>query len=287
MPKELSGVVSLDLSKQPEPHPQSGSIEAIAKRFEVVDEQSYGEAASLIQNSAAVIARVEAFFEKDKSLAFQLHRSITSKIATLTAPWRTVRPLLESKMKTFRRKQEEERQARERELQRQAAEADRLAREEAARIQQEADQAAAELRKQGHMRVAKEALAAAAQRAQEVVQTAAALADVGVVLPDVRPLDGPGESRPWQAEVTDLKAMCLAIGRGEIPLTIEMPKRGGGSEMVPLIEPNMSALNYLAKRMGREDIGIKGARAFRGLQLKFSSKAAAVQSGAPQEQDGW
>jgi len=286
MANELSGVVSLNLDKSPEPHPQAGTIEAVAKRFEVNSEAAYTEATALIQNSAAIIARVEGFFETDKNLAHRLHASICEKIRSITAPWRAVRPIIEPKMRRFRADQAEAKRLADLKIQRENEAKEHAAREVAAKIQREADAEAARLRDVGQMRLAKETQQQGTAKAVEVVFAAAQLAEIGTVLPDVRPAGGPGESRPWQAEVTDLKAMCAAIGRGEIPLTYEMPKRGGGSEMVPLVEPNMALLNYLAKRMGRADIGIAGARGIRELSLKFSRSAPVpVQSGIVK--DGW
>ena len=284
--EELSGVVSLDLSKAPEPHPQSGTIEAVAKRFEVFDEQSYSDAAALIQSSNAVIARVEAFFEQDRSLAHKLHASICEKIRALTAPWRAVRPTLEPKMKKFRADQERIRREAEQALERQRVEAERKAREEADRIKREADAEALRLKEQGQMRAAKETVQAAESRAFEVEQAATLMADVGVVLPETKPLGGPGESRPWIAEVVDMKAICLAIGKGEIPLEYLTPVRLQGDQMRPLVTVDMGVLNNIAKRMGKEDIGIPGAIGKRGLRLSFSSKSFIINNEEKNE-DSW
>lgn len=287
MPNELTGVVSVDLSKAPAPHPQSGTIESVAKHFEVTDEASFSEATNLIQSSNAVIARVEAFFEADKSLAHKLHASICEKIRTITAPWRAVRPALEPKMKAYRKQIDEARRLEELRIQREAELERNRVEQQAAELRRQADELAADLRKQGQMRQAKEQLQQAEAKVQDIIQTADVMSSVGVVLPDVRPLGGPGESRPWLGEVTDIKAICLAIGKGEIALEYLTPVRLQADQMRPLLVVDQIVLNNIAKRMGKEDLGIPGARGTRGLSLRFSAKATPVQSGIVEETEGW
>lgn len=270
--KELTGVVSVDLEPEFEFY-----INAAAKGMEVIDEESFQAAAIMIQQSAACIAQVEQFFEKDKSLAHALHKSICDKITKFTASWRTVRPLLEPKMKAFRKRVEDERIAREREQARIAEEARQKAEQEARRIQAEADERAAELRRQGEMRAAREVVATAAEQATSVVEQADSLAELGTIEPAPAKLVGVSDSLPWIGEVTSIEAICKAIGNGSIPLKWLTPTRGQGEQYLPLVEINQSVLNNIAKRMGKEDLQIPGAKGIREVQLRFSKSVAKTQ----------
>lgn len=273
MPKteELQGVVSVDLRKEPNLPADHGTLEAAAKAFKVYNEESFAAAAEMIQTSAARIQTVESFFEADKSLAHRLHASICEKIRTITAPWRAVRPALEPKMKAFRNDQERKRQEEEARVQReQEAERQRVA-QEAARIQQEADRQAAELRKQGEMKAAREVQQQAVQHAEEMAAKVDAFSDVGVILADEKPaVAGLGESRPWIGVVTDPLEIIKAVASGKIPLHFVMPRRGGGSEEIPILEVNQQVITYLAKRLGKEDIGIPGAKGERDFAFRVS-----------------
>lgn len=280
--------VTLDLTQRPELPGDYKTFKATAEALQISDETAYQIATEMIQREVAFAARVDAFFNEGRELAHKTWKWFTSTIAATKEPY-AVRQILEPRMKAYRRKQEEARRAEEQRLQREADQRRREADAEAARLQAEADAEAAKLRRDGEMKAAREREALAAQQAREVVQTAAALADVGVVLPGARPAGGPGEAMPWVAEVTDIKAICKAIGEGKIPLEYLTPVRGKGEQMVPLVEINMAVLNHLAKRMGREDIGVPGAVGKREVQLRFSRSPAPppqpVVVGA--EGDGW
>jgi len=314
--EELKGIVTLDLSKAPDIPADHKTIEATARAFLVTNEESYSVASQMIQGAAANIAKVEAFFESDKTLAHRLHKSICDKISTITAPWRSVRVHIEPKMRAYRQEQERQRREAEGRARREAQEAERKAREEAARIEAEAKRQADELRRAGEMRLAREAQERAQQEAQTVVAEAEETAALGVILPETKPVGGPSEARPWEGEVTDMRALCRAIGGMVIPdalktallqanfnqedadlilqlverctaahpLEYMTPVRGQGDQPRPLVVVDQSVLNNLAKRLGREDLGIPGVKGTRGLQLRFSGKATTAV--APRS-DGW
>jgi hypothetical protein len=195
-------------------------------------------------------------------------------------------------MRTYRaeqeriRREEEQRLAREQEQARLAAEA------EARRISEEADRKADELRRQGEMKAAREVIAEAAVQAETVVETADSLADLGVIAPAAEKVSGVQESRPWKGEVTNLKAVCKAIGEGTIPLDWLTPVRGQGEQMLPLVEVNMGVLHNIAKRMGSENLGIPGARGVREVVLSFSARGGiaanvSIAPVEPKQEDGW
>lgn len=270
--EELNGVVSLDLRREPD-FPLVNS-ESAARALVVQDEESYRIAAQMIQQDASVIAKVEAFFEEDRRMANALHKSITSKIAKFTAPFRTTRPILEPKMLAYRRKQEEEKRAEEARRAREAAEAQRKADQEAAEIKAKADAEAAALRRAGDVRAARELQAQAAAQAQ---QAAVAQQVIEVIPADFKPMAaGVGERRPWVARVTDPMVLIRAVAEGKVPLMHTIPVRtkvnGKFQDVmtaVPVVEINMSVLHYAAKRLGMENIGFPGAVGERDFGLSF------------------
>lgn len=308
MKDELKGVVSIDLTKAPELPANYKSIEATAKAFQVVTAQDYEQGAAMISGAAAAIAKVEAFFESDKSMAHKLHKSICDKISSITAPWRSIRANIEPRMLAYLREEERKRQEAERAAQ---AEATRLrveAENKARAIQDEAARAASALRQQGEMKAAREAQEAAQRQAVAVIEQAQDAAELGVVLPDTKIEGGPSESRPWIGEVADMRALCRAIG-GEVNYpklakklsqmgfptddiaciisesralveSISLEYDGTKGETLPLLVVNQSLLNHIAKRWGQADIGLPGCIGKRGLTLRFGqSKGSAAPQG--------
>jgi hypothetical protein len=281
---EVSGRVTLDLTRQPDLPSDYKTLKAFAEEFNVETAQDFEVATELIQKSAKWMASVEAFFKDGRERALAAHRWFTGTIKTLTAPY-DIRGVLEPKMKRYLKGVEERRLAEECRIQQEQAKAEQAARAEAERIRVEAELAAAELRKQGQMGASRQMVEAAAEQAQNVVEQAQAIADVGTILPAPARVEGVSDSRPWIAEVVDLKAICKAIGDGVIPLEFLTPVRGQGEAMVPLVSVNMSVLNHIAKRMGRENLNIPGTRGIREVQLRFSKSAAAAP--VPRSGDEW
>ena len=311
---------------QPELPADHQSFRQIAQSLEVTDEASYQKAGQMIERQKAWDASVEGFFEKASKAAYDLWQSIVSTggpkkemglIAKFKAPM-AVRGILEPRMKEYTIQRDRQRREAEERARREAQEAERKAREEAQRIQAEAQRQADELRRQGEMRLAREAQERAKQEALDVVQEAEDAAAMGVILPDEKPVGGPQEARPWEGEVTDMRALCRAIGGecdiskvnvkleqagfdpGDIaaileiigqsytamPLEYMTPVRLNGIQPLPLVVVDRQVLDNLAKRMGREDLGIPGIRGVRGLQLRFSGKAAPAVA-QRNEGDGW
>jgi hypothetical protein len=294
--EQLQQRVTLDLTRQPTPPADYATFNATAQTLQVIDETSFQIATEMIGREKAWADTVDAFFDEGRELAHRSWKWFTTTIDVSKKKY-SARAVLEPRMKAFRAKQEADRRAEELRLQREQAEAARLAQVEADRIQRQADQAAAELRKQGDLRAAKEAQQVAQEQAQAVVQEAESMAEIGTILPDARPSGGPGEARPWVGEVTDIKALCLAIGEGKVPLEYLTPVRGQGDKMMPLVMVDIQVLNNLAKRLGKEDLSIPGVKGTRSLQLRFSRGAAfSVKTGSadsvhvgfsPEDQEPW
>lgn len=276
--KELTGVVSIDLRNEPQ-FPFDPNAAAIAAQGLTVDsEESYAIAARMIQQAAACIGQVEDFFEKDKSLAHLLHKSICDKITKFTVSWRSVRPNLESKMKTFRKQQEDLRRAEEDRTAREANAARIKAEAEAAEIRRRADEEAARLRREGEMRQAREVVTQATEQAAQVVETSDSLADLGVIAPAPPKLASVGESRPWVGVIDDTRLVLKAIVDGELSISAE-----DYTKLQALLTP---ILTRIAKRLQKEDIGVAGAHGERDVTLRFSKSP--VQAGhAAQGEDGW
>lgn len=274
---DLTGkTVTLDLTKLPKVPADNDTFVATANALQIIDDTSYSIAAEMIQRSLQWDADVDAFFENGREAAHASWKWFTGNIATFKAK-RNVRGILEPRMKAFKKKQEAESATREREQARIAEEARQKAEQEARRIQAEADERAAELRRQGEMRAAREVVATAAEQATSVVEQADSLAELGTIEPAPAKLAGVSDSRPWVGEVVDMRALCKAIGDGTIPLTWSTPVRGSTIEMLPLVVIDQSVLNHIAKRMGKEDIGLAGCIGFRSVQLRFSKSVAKTQ----------
>lgn len=281
--EDLTGKkVTLDLSIRPELPADYQTFKEVATQLQVVDEDSYAIAAAMIQKEVRWGSVVDSFFDKGREQALQLHRWFTSTISGLKSGY-AARAILEPRMKAYKRKVEDERIAKEREQSRLAEEARVKAAIEAQRIQDAADAEAARLRKAGEMRQAREIVATAAEQATAVVEQADSLADLGTIEQAPAKLAGVSDSRPWVGELVDMKALCLAIGTGKVPLEWLTPVRGQGEQMVPLVSVNQGVIDYIAKRMGKEDLQIPGIKGTRSVQLRFSKSAGA----APQESNEW
>lgn len=245
--EDIQGIVSFDTTRKPDlPDPQPLSI--ILAETVIEDEDSYVRVAEVVSTCAKRVKVIEDYFQKDKEMANALHKSITSKVAEATAPYRTMRATGESLMKNFRIDQEKER-----------LEAERKIKEEGERAQHdllEASRAALEV---GDMRTARQL----AEKVEAVI--------TDVVLPRNKPrTDGIIERRPFKATVINPMELITAIADGRIPLlvTLESPK---GNTEVPLIEFNQTALNYLAKRRGM-DLKLPGVKVTEELEFSVGKK---------------
>lgn len=302
-PVQLGKALMGQLSVRPSLPVDYSSRRAVAEALQVVDQESEDIANAMILDSDRWIKGVEALYEDGRAMANTLHKWFTGQIKTLSSPY-DVKTILAPKIKAFRDKQARERAIAAQLRAQQEAARVRAAQEEASRLQREADAQAAELRRAGDMRAAREAQEQAQQAARSIVQEAQ---DVAVILPESKPVGGPQELRPWIGEVTDIRAVCRAVGgdvdRTElvrllnvaafdsndiadivkivelatksIPLEYSVPVRGKGEELRPLVLVDQQTLNPIAKRYGQADIGIPGARGKADLQLRFTAPRAA------------
>lgn len=177
-----------------------------------------------------------------KEAAHKAHKAITAKENEYLAPIEQAERMLVTAIKGWSAEQERRRIEEQRRLEaeaRIAAEADRRRREaEAAAARAEAERAAAEIRKRDEeIRLS---LALAALAAGDSEESVAALLDIPVIdvptvpaveefmepaayivpqvaAPTYDRMKGLGIPERWEAEITDMKKLCAAIGRGEVP----------------------------------------------------------------------
>lgn len=242
--KELIGTFTIDLTKSSSSITVDlASTELASRELQVNSEQAFENAAALVAVCAKRAEQVASFWEHDRDLAHQLHRSITGKISALQAPWIKIRASLEAKMKAWRTAQERERQKREQE-ERQRADEERRKVEEQARA----------LKMAGEYGLAK-----------QVVQEAETAIAPSSVQPFAPKSESVTEKWPWIGEVNDLMALIKAIAEGTVPLEYEIK-----GEMRPLLNVDQNVLNHLA-RTRQGDFSIPGCSAKQ--DLRFSRKA--------------
>lgn len=141
--------------------------------------------------------------------------------------------IIEGKMKTY----VQEREEKEREARRKAEEIRQKAEREQQRRDEEASRKAAELAKKGKAAQAREVLA---QNDRTVVSIPTAPPP-----PEpIREVKGLSTGKKWTAQVTNLKALCKAIGEGRASMGY--------------VKVNQSALDGMARSMKNEDLDIPG-----------------------------
>ena len=251
-PAALAGTISINLDREPDLPKDADRLTLAAATLTVTDEFTYERAADLLKSAVQRITTVEEFFEDSKSLAFKLHKSITSKIAFLTGPYRKVRETLEGKMKVYRLAQDEATKKATEEIQASGTE-----------LKQELEKRAEDARMVGNIKLAKE------------LEAQAATVIVDVVLPDSRPdVEGIGERRPWKGKIRNEMELIVAVAEGRYPLMVTIIKKSGEVVEMPILEINQSVVDYICKRT-EKDTKIPGIDAYEDLDFSVSRKGAA------------
>jgi hypothetical protein len=245
-------------------------------KYRITSNEDYVEVGKLIVTAAGAVGQIQDAYKQVKATAHAAHAKICGNEKADLAPWVKIREVGDREIKAWNRKKEQERREAEERQRREDAERERAARAEADRIAREAQEAALALKRAGDVRRARETVQAAQETAQAVILEAQALSEVGMIIPDNKPkVAGLGESRPWTGVVDDAMALIKAVASGKVPLMHEVSKRGGGTEMVPIIEVNSAVVTYLAKRLQSEDIGLPGCRGEQDFGLRVSKRGAA------------
>jgi hypothetical protein len=232
-----------------------------AKAVKVVDAHTYTAAGTLWKQIGDMIKEVKDTFDPICEAANRAHKEATSKRAKYLDPLAGVQKAVKNLMSTYDTEQEKLRlleQIRLEEIARK--EVEERQRVELARLEEERKaeetrllEAAAAAEKAGDKAQAEELATAAVQITEEANQEVAAIAAepvyvAPVVLPKATPklAGGPVYRETWSAEITDIKALCRAVG--------------AGTASTEFVQGNMPALNKMAIAM-KSTMNVPGVRA--------------------------
>ena len=201
------------------------SIPDQAKALTVASNEDYTQGETLLSSCKQLETEIHAAFDPIVEKAHLAHKEAVAQRAKYLNPIEEGRKILKQKMIAFQQEQE------------------RIRREEQARLEAEAQKRAED-----------EALALASQAEAEgnTEMAEAIISEPVQAAPVVLPKMAPKASRLsagktlWYAEVTDIKALCKAIADGKASIN--------------LIEPNMTALNNMARAM-KSTMNIPGVQA--------------------------
>lgn len=206
-----------------------------ANAVQVTNSETYTAAGILWKSIGDMIKEVKDTFDPICDAAHKAHKAATEKRAKYLDPLTNAQKSVKSLMSAY------------------DAEQERIRREEQRRLEEEA-------RKQEEERLLQEALAAEedAKRNgatnEEAEAEAAAIIEqpvyvAPVVVPKATPKlqGGPVYREVWAAQVTDIKALCLAIAHGKAS-----PE---------CVLPNMPALNRMAVAL-KQTLAIPGVKAY-------------------------
>lgn len=206
---------------------------AFAKKYEVTGEKDLKTGADILKGIKETRNRIDAIFKPLTTAAHEAHQTIVAERDGHKAKIVEAEGIIKGKIGSFVERQEQEAEDRRREEQEAQARAE--AKQQA--IDEANSQKAAALLAQGKTKQA------------EKVMTQAEAAP-RVLVPEIAPVAAPvkvkglSTRKNWKAEVTNLVALCKAIGEGKVQSY--------------MVEANMPALNKMAAMAEKEDIGIAG-----------------------------
>lgn len=208
-----------------------------AKIVRIVDQASYDEAADLLLNQIKPFRkRWLAYWSDVKGPAWQAYQAIQKKFTDGDKPLEAAENTVKAEINRFDQEQERIRAERQREA------------EETLRKQQEEENLRA-------------ATMAEESGATEEEVNAIVSAPIVTVAPPVEPTyakaSGISSRENWKARVTDLKKLCAAIGKGQVPITYVLP--------------NESVLNARAKA-DKQTLNVPGVVAFNDPVISGRSK---------------
>lgn len=287
---ELSGIIRIDADWKPTP-PDSqallrdlGIIDVkLLDSYEIKTPEEYILVGEIVVRAAGQVASINADYADEASRRHRLHTKLTGERALdLALPAKIVQ-IGDKARHAWTLKQDAIKAIEQARLDREQAERDRATKAEADRIQREADEAAAKLRRAGEMAKAQAVVEQAQQQVAQVVEEAE-MNSIGVILPSEPKTAGLSDSRPWVGVVDSEEEVILAVAAGilakragkpvAVPLMWTLPKRGGGTEDVPLLRVESRIPTEQAKRLGKPDIQIPGCHGERGIFTRHSPKKA-------------
>lgn len=187
-----------------------------ARAITIADQQTYDQATELLKGTAALEKEIKAHYGPLKQEAHEAHKKITAAEKSVLAPVQEASGILRSSVAQY------------------ASEQERLRREEERRLAEIA-------RKEEEERRLSEAIEAEANGATvdevEAVIERPSIAPMPRVQPAYMPTKGISTREIWHAEVTNIRELARAVADGRAAPT--------------LIQPNMTALNGLARSLKR------------------------------------
>lgn len=224
------------------------------------------QAKMIVVNSLSTLAQANDFFLTIKALrkkiadtfdpiikkAHEAHREALNQKALVEAPLVTAERYLNEQVTAYKRWVDVRRREEEERLRQEAikAEMERRKQEEEQRLAE-----AAVLESAGAKEEAEALIAETLEENQKPVEVY-----VQAETPKVE-LEGATVKTYWQAEVTDLRALCRAIAEGKASLNC--------------IEPNMTVLNQMARAL-RKELAIPGVKAVSTSSMASTGKRKAA-----------
>ena len=196
-----------------------------ARSITITNQQTYSIAATLLIDISALAKRIQDHHKPIKDAAYAAHKVAVAAEKRLLDPLDEARTILRRGIGAWEAEQERIRM-----------ELERKAQAEARKQEEEMRLALA---------VQAEELGADEVTTEEILSTPMVTV-APVVAPTFERVSGVSTSQRWHAEVTDIKALCRAVGEGKAS--------------VEFVQANLVALNALARAM-KSTLNISGVRA--------------------------
>jgi hypothetical protein len=207
-----------------------------AESLAIVDQESYDRAAFLLKDLAELEGKIKDHHAPVKKAAFDAHKAAVAAEKRLLEPIERARGII---VRTIIRWDEQQNRIR--------MELEAKAKEAAAKLSDDIvlEQA-----------IAAEEMGASVEETNGILDMVVPL-PVPQMAPTYQKLSGISTRNSWKAEVTDLRALCLAIGQGKC------------SEN--LVVPNLAGLNALA-RVEKSTLRVPGVRAVMDTGIAVRTK---------------
>lgn len=280
------------------------SVELI-RDYKITSEQDYAQVFKIAQTAALRKKDIIEGYEAETKKAHLAHVTLTTHRGEDILPWDTIIDFSKKHMQVWCDERDRLKALEEQRIERERKEQEARTAAEAKRLQDEADAAAKSARRQGDLREARRLQDEAASKIEEFTRESA---PIDVILPTSRPsISGLGESNSWIGALKNIMDVIRAVaGRPQhkcskcghvdpaqkgIDLNWNIAKAGAPQEIVALLDVNMKVPNFLAKRLGKADIGIPGLFAERRRDFRIGTKnvdpGPKEPEGAKQSADGW
>jgi len=226
---------------------------SVALSMKVSDQPSLTVANQLFLEADARIKAIDEKLDPKRELSFRAYQEWLKLIKELKDPYLKGKAYLNTQMVDYKREQDRIREEEQERLRQEAlkAEAARRREEEERRIKE-----AAELEQAGLTEEAEALVNETVDENQKPIEV--------YVPPLATPkaeLEGATVKTYWQAEVTDLRALCRAVAEGKAPIAC--------------VEPNMTVLNAQARALKKE-LAIPGVKAVSTSSMASTGKRRAA-----------